>query len=223
MKMIPDRTGRFPERPHYEIEELEEECERIMESFLLSRYGQYSIPVPTEALVELLERETAKVNLYCDLSAEGEEVHGVTEFFPGQKPNVSIARELSFQHWREHRKRSTLPHEYGHVHWHAWLFDRYCNRQERHKCLRGQIVSVNGEIYWMEWQAGYISGAMLMPRSRMQLHVGAFRAERGVEGQLAANTIEGQVLIQRTSELFNVSPEAAEVRLRQLGHLVTLQ
>ena len=54
MKMIPDRTGRFPERPHYEIEELEEECERIMESFLLSRYGQYSIPVPTEALVELL-------------------------------------------------------------------------------------------------------------------------------------------------------------------------
>src|SRR5216684_4210618 len=110
MKMIPDPTGRCPERPHYEIEELEQECERIMESFLMSRYGQYSIPVPTEALVELLERETTEVNLYCDLSAEGEEVHGVTEFFPGQKPNVSIARELSYQHWREHRKRSTLPH-----------------------------------------------------------------------------------------------------------------
>jgi hypothetical protein len=179
MKMIPDLTGRFPERPHYEIEELEQECERIMESFLLRRYGQYSIPVPTEALVELLECETTKVNLYCDLSAEGEEVHGVTEFFPGQKPNVSIARELSYQHWREHRKRSTLPHEYGHVHWHTWLFDRYCNRHERHKCLRAQIVLASGEIDWMEWQAGYISGAMLMPRSRMQLHVAAFRAARG--------------------------------------------
>jgi transcriptional regulator with XRE-family HTH domain len=82
MKMIPDRTGRFPERPYYEIEELEEECERIMESFLMSRYGQYSIPVPTDAFVEMLDRETAKLNLYCDLSAEGEEVHGVTEFFP---------------------------------------------------------------------------------------------------------------------------------------------
>ncbi len=219
MKMIPDRTGRFPERPHYEIEELEKECERIIESFLLSRYGQYSIPVPTEALVELLERETTKVNLYCDLRAEGEEVHGVTEFFPGQKPNVSIARELSYQHWREHRKRSTLPHEYGHVHWHAWLFDRYCNRHERHKCLRAQIVLASGDIDWMEWQAGYISGAMLMPRSRMRLHVTAFRAERGVEGRLDEKSIEGQLLIQRTSELFKVSPEAARVRLRQLGYL----
>jgi hypothetical protein len=221
MKMIPDPTGRFPERPHYEIEELEQECERIMESFLLSRYGQYSIPVPTEALVELLERETTEVNLYCDLSAEGEEVHGVTEFFPGQKPNVSIARELSYQHWREHRKRSTLPHEYGHVHWHTWLFDRYCNRHERHKCLRAQIVLASGEIDWMEWQAGYISGAMLMPRSRMQLHVAAFRAERGVEGRLDEESIEGQLLIQRTSELFKVSPEAARVRLRQLGYLLS--
>ena len=221
MKMIPDPTGRFPERPHYEIEELEQECERIMESFLMSRYGQYSIPVPTEALVELLERETTEVNLYCDLSAEGEEVHGVTEFFPGQKPNVSIARELSFQHWREHRKRSTLPHEYGHVHWHTWLFDRYCNRRERHKCLRAQIVLASGEIDWMEWQAGYISGAMLMPRSRMQLHVAAFRAERGVEGRLDEESIEGQLLIQRTSELFKVSPEAARVRLRQLGYLLS--
>ena len=139
--MIPDRTGRFPKRPYYEVEELEEECERIMESFLMSRYGQYSIPVPTDALVELLDRETAKLNLYCDLSGEGEEVHGVTEFLLGEKPQVSIARELSYQLWREHRKRNTLTHEYGHVHWHTWLFDRYCKRNERHKCLRAQIIA----------------------------------------------------------------------------------
>jgi len=37
MKMIPDRTGRFPERPYYELDELEEECERIMEALLMSR------------------------------------------------------------------------------------------------------------------------------------------------------------------------------------------
>jgi hypothetical protein len=221
MKMIPDRTGRFPARPHYEIEELEEECERIIESFLLSRYGQYAIPVPTDALVALLERDAAKVNLYCDLSGEGEEVHGLTEFYPGSKPDVSIARELSFQYWREHRKRSTLPHEYGHVHWHAWLYDRYCDRRESHKCLRGEMVAANGQIDWMEWQAGYISGALLMPRSRMQLHVAAVSSERGVEGRLDGESIEGQVLIQRTRELFNVSPEAAAVRLRQLGHLAS--
>jgi hypothetical protein len=48
-------------------------------------------------------------------------VHCLMEFYPGSKPDVSIARELSFQYWREHRKRSTLPHEYGHVHWHTLL------------------------------------------------------------------------------------------------------
>ncbi|HEY2533750.1 MAG TPA: hypothetical protein VGJ20_38480 [Xanthobacteraceae bacterium] len=58
-----------------------------------------------------------------------------------------------------------------------------------------------------------------MPRSRMQLHVGAFRAERGVERRLDEESIEGRLLIQRTSELFNVSPEAAGVHLRQLGYL----
>jgi hypothetical protein len=221
MKMIPDRTGRFPERPFYEIEELEEDCERIMESFLMSRYGQYSIPVPTYGLVELLDRETAKLNLYCDLSEEGEEVHGVTEFFPGEKPHVSIARELSFQHWREHRKRNTLTHEYGHVHWHAWLFDRYWKHQERHKCLRAQIALAGADLDWMEWLARYVSGAMLMPRSRVQLQVGAFRAERCVKGRLDEESIEGQLLIQRTSELFHVSPESASVHLRQLDYLVS--
>lgn len=221
MKMIPDRSGRFPERPYYQIEELEEECERIMQSFLMSRYGQYSIPVPTDALVELLDRETAKLNLYCDLSEEGEEVHGVTEFFPGEKPQVSIARELSYQHWREHRKRNTLTHEYGHVHWHAWLFDRYWKRNERHRCLRAQIIPASGDIDWMEWLAGYVSGAMLMPKSRVQLHAAAFRAERGAEARLDEESIEGQLLIQRTSELFKVSSEAARVRQRQLGFLLS--
>ena len=113
MKLIPDRTGRFPERPHYEIEELEEECERIMTTFLERRYGQMVIPVPTDALRVLIEGEAAKL-LRADLSHEGEEVHGITEFFPGCKPWVSIARELSTQPWRVHRERTTLAHEYGH-------------------------------------------------------------------------------------------------------------
>jgi hypothetical protein len=72
----------------------------------------------------------------------------------------------------------------------------------------------------MEWLAGYVSGATLMPRSRMQLHVAAFRVERGVEGRLDEESIAGQLLIQRTSELFRVSTDAAGVRLRQLCYLL---
>jgi len=97
---------------------------------------------------------------------------------PGRKPQVSLARELSYQYWREHRKRNTLTHEYGHVHWQTWLFDCYCKRNERHRCLRTQIIPASGETDWMESLARYVSAAILMPRSRAQLHIAAFRAER---------------------------------------------
>ncbi len=218
MKLIPDHTGRFPERPHYEIEELEDECERIITSFLERRYGQIVIPVPTDALKVLIEGEAAKL-LRADLSHEGEEVHGITEFFPGGKPWVSIARELSAQPWRAHRERTTLAHEYGHVHWHTPLYDRYCRPGERHKCARGQLLPRLGQRDWMEWQAGYISGALLMPRSRLKLQVEAFRREHAVRLPLTAGSVDGQILIGRVGELFDVSREAAEVRLLQLGHL----
>jgi hypothetical protein len=219
VKLIPDRTGRFPERPHYEIEELEDECERIITNFLECRYGQIVIPVPTDALRVLIEGEAAKL-LHADLSHEGEEVHGITEFFPGCKPWVSIARELSTQPWRVHRERTTLAHEYGHVHWHTPLYDRYCRPGERHKCARGQLLPRIGQKDWMEWQAGYISGALLMPRSRVKLLVEAFGREHAVRLPLQAGSVDGQILIGRVSELFDVSREAAEVRLLQIGHLI---
>lgn len=219
MKMIPDRTGRFPERPHYQIDELERESEELMTDFLTRRYGQLVIPIPTPALVAVIERDAAGLDMYCDLASEGGDVHGLTNFCPGAKPHVSIARELSYQYWRKHRLRSTLCHEYGHVHWHTWLYDRYCPHAERHKCARDEMLALTGAIDWMEWQAAYVSGALLMPKSRAELHVAAFRAEHQLEGPLDPKSIEGHVLITRTAEMFDVSEEAAEVRLGQLGHL----
>jgi hypothetical protein len=115
VKLILDGTGRFPARPHYEIDELAEKSERLITSFLERRYGQIVIPVPTDALRVLIKREAAKL-LHADLSREGEEVHGITEFFPGRRPLVTIARELSVQPWRAHRERTMLTHEFGHVH-----------------------------------------------------------------------------------------------------------
>jgi hypothetical protein len=201
MKLIPDGTGRFPEHPHYETDELEEECERLITSFLERRYGQIVIPVPTDALRVLIEGEAAKL-LYADLSHEGEEVHGITEFFPGRKPLVTIARELSTQPW------------------HAPLYDRYCRPGERHKCARSQLLPRRGQPDWMEWQAGYVSGALLMPRSRVRLLVEALRRELAMELPLAVEASDGQILVGRVSELFDVSRDAAEFRLLQLGHLV---
>ncbi|HJU11275.1 MAG TPA: hypothetical protein VJ728_10380 [Candidatus Binataceae bacterium] len=219
MKWIPDPTGRFPLRPHYDFDELEAECERIITTFLEWRYGQIIIPVPTDALRVLIEREPATLNVHADLSDEGEEIHGLTEFLPGNMPAVSIARELTTQAWRAHRERTTLTHEYGHVHWHAPLYERYCRSGERHSCARGKLLPMRSEADWMEWQAGYISGALLMLRSRIQLLVNAFRREHRVQTTINTGSVEGRLLIGRVSEVFDVSRDAATVRLLQLGHL----
>jgi hypothetical protein len=157
VKFVPDRTGHFPARPHYEIDELEEKCERLVTSFLerSCRYGQIVILVPTDALRVLIEGEAAKL-LHADLSCESEEAHGITEFYPGRRPLVTIARELLTQPWRAHRQRTPLTDGFGHVHWHAPLYDRYCRPSEQHKCARRQLLPCNGQSDWVEWQAGYI-------------------------------------------------------------------
>jgi hypothetical protein len=114
MKLVRDTTGRFRERPHYELDELEEECERTAFTFLEEQYGQVLVPIPTNALVVLIEQYAEDLDLFADLSGEGANVQGVTEFFTSGKPQVRIARELSKQFWRAHRLRTTLAHEYGH-------------------------------------------------------------------------------------------------------------
>lgn len=123
MRSAPDPTGRFPKRPYYEDGELDRLCEQVISDFLLDRYGKVLLPVPTEDLTVLIERDAEDLDLYADLSGEEGGAQGVTDFFPGRKPRVRIAKELSEQEHKENRLRTTLTHEYGHVKCHAPLYD----------------------------------------------------------------------------------------------------
>jgi hypothetical protein len=78
----------------------------------------------------------------------------------------------------------------------------------------------DGITDWMEWQANYICGALLMPRWRVELLAKAFGKERGVSVPLADGGIDGQMLIKRMTDLFDVSRAAARVRLLKLGYLM---
>ncbi len=71
----------------------------------------------------------------------------------------------------------------------------------------------------MEWQAGYVSGALLMPRRRAKLLVEAFLNYAGVKLPLDLESEEASKLKQRMSVACDVSHEAAAVRLLKLGHL----
>ena len=54
---VPDKTGRFSQRPHYKPGELDRECEIIVTSFLQHRHGEAVFPVSTEDLTVLIERD----------------------------------------------------------------------------------------------------------------------------------------------------------------------
>ena len=155
--MIPDRTGRFPERPHWEIHELEQTCEETMTSFLRQHFGFERIPVPTEAVTMLIERDAADLDLATNLSDDMHEVFGFTQFERGRKPLVTIARELWEQRHRNNRLRTTLTHEYGHVMLHTWLYDKYGTARGPHRCYWQSLFPTERVFDWFEWQAGYAS------------------------------------------------------------------
>lgn len=227
IRWIRDPTGRFPERPYVSQEDLDSLSEEWMVGFLFDMYGKAEFPVSTEDLTVMIESETSDLDQYADLrdeGEEGEEVQGLTLFYPDRKPAVKIARELSDSTHREHRLRTTLTHEFGHVKLHAalWPFNqlRLFPVEEElpgPRCKRpGETGGYGGD--WMEWQAGYVSGAMLMPITRIKGLVQESFNAWGDCGVPSTST-QGADLVAVVGRHFGVSTDAARVRLSQLGYL----
>ena len=220
MKWVPDKTGRFARRPHYAPEDLDAECDRIICAFLQQKYGKVEFPVKTDDLTVLIEQK-ADLDSYADLSAEEGDVQGVTEFTPGKRPVVRISDTLQAP-YLENRLRTTLTHEWGHVHLHQFMFEvetkprsLFGEDQQSviNKCKRDNIVGAS-ETDWMEWQAGYVCGAILMPAGPLIETVLAFRRDNGLAlSNLALNSDAGQRLIDAVSAMFQTSKDAARVRL----------
>lgn len=223
MKYVPDNKYGFAERPHYEPKELDRTFEQIVTEFLRKKRGKVSFPIDTEDLKSLIERDVDDLDQYADLSPFGDVVEGLTEFPRSGKPKVRISETV---HKYENRLRTTLTHEYGHVHLHAYLFT---DARQRLNLLPGQkanviyckretIVSAS-KIDWLEWQAGYACGALLMPRSHVTTLVAQYVQSRNIYGPVLPGSTEGQQLITEVVNTFAVSRDAARVRLSVLGHL----
>lgn len=224
MKWVRDNSGRFRERPHYHPDELEQLCEDTMTRFLWDRHGRVAFPASTEDLTVLLEREVDDLDNGCVLE---DGVDGLTDFFPRRKPHVKIASRLQAPNY-ENRLRTTLTHECGHVLLHGSLFALEDGlgrlfagepRKTRNTCHRDAIDAPSSD--WMEWQAGYACGALLMPRTELVRVVRAFRATEGLMySNIAVGSEAGQAMIDRIAAAFHVSLEAARVRLEQRRILV---
>jgi hypothetical protein len=228
MRWVKDRTGRFGERPHYEPEELDQQCEEIISEFLRRRYGSVQYPVATDDLTRLIEEVAGDLDTYADLSTEGSDVEGVTDFVPGQRPRVRISREIAGRPGLENRLRTTLTHEFGHVKFHDFMFQMYAGASlfaetsaaGSATCKRTSIIGAPQQD-WMEWQAGYVCGALLMPRNPVQEAVRNYRETDGLRGAvIEPGSLHGEALIGDIVDRFSVSREAARVRLLKLNLIV---
>jgi Zn-dependent peptidase ImmA (M78 family) len=218
MRLIPDPTGRFTERPYYEGTELDQECERIVSEFLLDRYRRVSYPISTNDLCILVEDAAADFDEWADLSEDGPDVLGKTAFSRRGKPSIYISAGLQEPH-RENRRRTTLGHELGHAKVHNYLVG-FAAAADPACCTEGSIIGASTRaVDWLEWQAGYCSGAFLVPLGAVRKMVRKAKLELGIVGTPDCLTPEGQALIERVKVAFQVSADAARVRLLQLAFL----
>lgn len=222
-----DITGRFPQRPHYSSEELDHECETVITDFLRTLHGEARYPITTEDIQKLIERDTEYLDVYADLSSYGANVEGLTEFKPGRKPCVLISVSLTESDNMENRFRTTLTHEYGHVFFHNHLWQMKSLMQDilsqnrnsdKEVCKRDSMIDAPQKD-WMEWQAGYACGAMLMPKSAVVQLVGDYMEQHELYVTVSLQTPHAQDLIARMTKTFQVSDEAARIRLLKIGLL----
>jgi Zn-dependent peptidase ImmA (M78 family) len=230
MKWVRDKTGRFAQRPHYLPDELDIECERVILAFLNKKYGKVEFPIKTDDLTVLIE-EQADLDGYANLSGEGQGVEGMTEFQSDKRPLVKITDGLNAPHL-ENRLRTTLTHEYGHVHFHRFLFEEPPGRPDSlfgapriaqgNKCHRDTIIAAS-ERDWMEWQAGYACGALLMPVGALMDTVQRFRQDHLLPyTNLSLQSDDGRKLITTVAADFQTSSDAARVRLLKKGILLDM-
>ena len=166
----------------------------------------------------MIEAEADDFDMYADLP-EGQD--GYTDFFFDRKPRVLIAKRLSDPRY-ENRLRTTLGHEYGHVWFHAPLWRNSAAdhpAEPRWTCHRDRIVHAP-QSDWMEFQAAYIGGALLMPASDVKSWTGEIAMREAKEPPVSADSDLGRAMIERLIRRCRVSEQAARVRLLSL-HILT--
>jgi Zn-dependent peptidase ImmA (M78 family) len=225
-----DASGRFLRRPYYSTQEMETQCETLIVGHLATRHGSAQFPVSTDDLTVLVETLVDDLDLFADLSREGDDVEGVTDFFPDQRPRIRIERRLSTNPRMFNRLRTTLTHELGHVVFHkvmfdgprsASLFELSPGPEVSNACKRDKILDAP-RTDWMEWQAGFACGAFLMPQGPLSVAIRRIAEERGLPaGKFNATSEHGIALITDIAIRFGVSKDAARVRLEQRDVLVS--
>ncbi|WP_322354449.1 ImmA/IrrE family metallo-endopeptidase [Dehalococcoides sp.] len=214
------------------------EIECVMEDEL-NKAGLY--PTSEQPIVDIerfLENHLrAKVDQYADLEKD---ILGVTSFTAGQNPTVEINKDLTgavFDQGDDNvsllgRWRATLAHEGSHIILHRPLFElstiqgdlfreveNISSKEVVIKCYKKNVGFSRGRTDWREFQANRGMAALLMPQHLLKkITEQLLKSHQGK--LLQAGSKEAYLLITTVSEIFQVSRQAAEIRLNDLGTLI---
>jgi Zn-dependent peptidase ImmA (M78 family) len=225
MREYRDPLGRPIRRLYLKTDVLDRRCEGIVREFMERRSGGYRLPIPTDELMRLLEERAGKIDTYANLP---EGIYGQTSMYYDRKPNVKIAESI-YNTRSDHLVRTTTCHEFGHVWVHAPLWREAgiklglgtsrVSDEAVWNCHRDSIVNAP-RTDWVEWQAGWVSGAILMPASSVRGWAAEYAARFGKTPPFALNSPVASALIKRVIEECDVSILAAQVRLSKLRLVV---
>lgn len=227
MRWSRDALGR--DRIWYSIDEIES----IMDDEAHKAGLMPTADKPAVNLDAFLERHLgATLDQYATLPVD---VLGQTVFEPESPVRVEINADLSgllddsASLSNVGRWRATLAHEAAHILLHRVLFevplgqnrlfdDEPEGSQTLMRCLKRNVAPGRGGSDWREVQANQGMAALLMPRSLFASIAVRERAALGLPAfPLAAGSVDADRLVSRLASRFDVSRQAAEIRLRTLG------
>ena len=166
---------------------------KLMVKELLDKMGVRAAPVPVEKIAEFLG-----ARLVYEPARQGEEVYGMLYRDEGQ-PVIGVNSSNHI-----HRQRFTVAHEIGHLLLHKG--DEYIDTPKVHyrDFLSGLAID-NEEI-----EANGFAAELLMPREFL---------EKSLQVIGKKKMDDPQKIIDKLSKEYKVSPQAAELRLKNLGIL----
>ncbi len=206
--------------PYLSKYDMEEYAEAFLNRFNANLLKEPA-PIPIE---EFLEQHLKLEMDYADITPD-RSILGLTAFDSGHilvydsekhtgrriyvdKGTVVIDNSL-LRNGQEGRCRFTCAHEAGH-----WIFHREMFDPRRRKFLTDED--------WMEWQANFMSACLLMPKKTFvmaayKIFKGAGIKEKYIEiGKNRYLDKFSNYIPVEMSNIFNVSIQAASIRLREL-------
>lgn len=235
MRIIKDKTGRYPRRLWFEDGELEGVAERHRQGSLsrIGRSGDLALQVDKfiELYLPAVLKKEIVLDPYADLiRTEGPGVLGATYFYEDHL-EVKIHRDLTEEAERTGqwgRYNSTATHEGGHCILHPVIFEDDPNQQSLFKSERARKISclqrtIEGEYTgeWWEFQANKVMANLLMPRDLFLQH---FIRERNAYSivdnvGLVRNSHLFDAVVGYLARTFEASKQAVRIRLKELSQV----